>query len=177
MAHHRERGATLVEMAVIFPLLLLVTVSIFEFGLAFKDHHTVTQGVRDGTRMLSAAGDDIDADCTAMERALDTMMASLDVDQVTAIEVFRANADGTQNTADTNRYTYLGGDPRDCANWNGTVAWPPSSRQVVAGSVPLDIVGIRIIYESGWVTGIPPFVGSLTIDRSSISRIEPEVFE
>lgn len=177
MPDRRERGASLVEMAVIFPLLLLVTLAIFEFGLAFRDHLTVTQGVRDGTRMLSAKGDDLDADCVAIEQALDTMLATLDVDQIVEIEVFEANADGTQNTANTNSYTYGGGDPGDCANWSGTVAWPPAGRQVVAGSVPLDIVGLRIVYQSAWATGVPPFTGGYTVDRSSISRIEPEVFE
>lgn len=177
MAHHPERGATLVEMAVIFPLLLLVTISIFEFGMAFKDHLTVTQAVRDGTRMLSAKGDDLDADCAAIERALHTMMATLDVNQISEFQVFEANTNGTQNTANTNSYTYLGGDPNDCANWYATVAWPPGERQVVAGSVPLDIVGLRIVYDTAWATGIPPFTGSFTVDRSSISRIEPEVFE
>jgi len=135
------------------------------------------QGVRDATRMLSAKGDDADADCVAIERLMATVTTTLTIDNIDRVEIFRADTTGNQVAGDTNTYTYLGGDPGLCDSWYGTIAWPPSSRQVVAGSTPLDIVGVRLVYDTQWVTGLPPYSGSYEIDRSTISRIEPEVFE
>jgi Flp pilus assembly protein TadG len=38
----RDRGAALIEAAIIMPVLILVVVVIMEYGLAFKDYLTVS---------------------------------------------------------------------------------------------------------------------------------------
>jgi hypothetical protein len=35
---------------------------------------------------------------------------------------------------------------------------------------------MRIVYQHDWLTGFPPFSGSITIDEQTISRLEPEGF-
>ena len=59
----RNRGATMVEAALIFPLMILLTVSLLELGLAFKDFLTVSFTARDAARVGSLAGNDPEADC------------------------------------------------------------------------------------------------------------------
>ncbi len=45
-----ERGASLVEFAIIAPLLLLLLFGIIEFGLTFNDYQSIRQGAREGAR-------------------------------------------------------------------------------------------------------------------------------
>ena len=46
-----ERGQALLEMAVTLPLLLLVSVSIFEFGRAYQTWQVLTNAAREGARL------------------------------------------------------------------------------------------------------------------------------
>jgi Flp pilus assembly protein TadG len=46
-----ERGAELVEFALTFPLLLLVTLGIIDFGLLFQRYEVLTNAAREGARI------------------------------------------------------------------------------------------------------------------------------
>src|SRR5262249_25451853 len=50
-ARRSERGQSLVETALALPLLLLVSVGIFEFGRAYQTWQVVTNAAREGARM------------------------------------------------------------------------------------------------------------------------------
>lgn len=52
MTHH-HRGAALVELALILPLLLLLTFITTEFGRAVYQYNTITKSMRDAVRYLS----------------------------------------------------------------------------------------------------------------------------
>ena len=45
-----ERGAALVELAIVLPLLLLILVGIIEFGLLFYNQQVLTNSSREGAR-------------------------------------------------------------------------------------------------------------------------------
>ncbi|QFZ84893.1 pilus assembly protein [Variovorax paradoxus] len=49
----RQRGAALIELALITPLLLLLTFITTEFGRAMYEYNTVTKSARDAVRYLS----------------------------------------------------------------------------------------------------------------------------
>lgn len=51
--NHRQRGAALVELALIIPLLLLLTFITTEFGRAVYQYHVLVKAVRDAARYLS----------------------------------------------------------------------------------------------------------------------------
>ena len=46
-----DRGAAIVEVALTLPLLLLVSVGIFEFGRAYQTWQVLTNAAREGARM------------------------------------------------------------------------------------------------------------------------------
>jgi Flp pilus assembly protein TadG len=52
-----ERGAALVEMAVILPVLLLLVFGLIEFSRAFNAKAVVTHASREGVRVLAITGD------------------------------------------------------------------------------------------------------------------------
>ena len=63
-----ERGAALLEVAITLPLLLLVSVGIFEFGRAYQTWQVLTNAAREGARMAVLPGsqpDEVKAVVTA----------------------------------------------------------------------------------------------------------------
>lgn len=54
-AHPRkERGAVIVEFAIVLPILLFMMLATAEFGRAFFQYNTLTKAVRDGARYAAA---------------------------------------------------------------------------------------------------------------------------
>jgi Flp pilus assembly protein TadG len=51
-----ERGAELVEFALVFPLLLLVSLGIIDFGLLFQRYEVLTNAAREGARVSVLPG-------------------------------------------------------------------------------------------------------------------------
>jgi Flp pilus assembly protein TadG len=178
----RQRGATIIEAALVFPLLILIIMGIMEIGLAFKDYLTVSYMSREGARVGALAGNDADADC-AILRGIGTVATQGDLNRITSIQIFKADVNGAQGV--TNYAVFDGGDPNLCNvpaqpsdTWTiNPIGWVATSRQTVVGDEALDIIGVRIIMTHDWVTNFAPFRGSITIDESTITRLEPKVFE
>lgn len=53
MKHRRDRGATLVESALVLPILVLLVFGVVEFGRAYNAQVTVTHAAREGVRELA----------------------------------------------------------------------------------------------------------------------------
>ena len=53
---HPERGAAMVEFAVILPVLLMVLFGIIEFGLAISKAHTIQAAAHEAARVAAVAG-------------------------------------------------------------------------------------------------------------------------
>jgi Flp pilus assembly protein TadG len=51
-----EKGAELIEFALVFPLLLLVVFGIMDFGLLFQRYEAVTNAAREGARIAVLPG-------------------------------------------------------------------------------------------------------------------------
>ena len=51
-----ERGAALLETAITLPLILLVSVAIFEFGRAYQTWQVLTNAAREGARVAVISG-------------------------------------------------------------------------------------------------------------------------
>lgn len=50
---HRERGQSLVEFAIILPVLLLLVLGVVDLGMGFKTYITLTNASREGVRWIS----------------------------------------------------------------------------------------------------------------------------
>jgi len=48
---HSERGAELIEFAVVMPILIFIIAGIFEFGMMFRALEAVTNAAREGARV------------------------------------------------------------------------------------------------------------------------------
>lgn len=120
-----ERGAALLELAMTLPLLLLVSVGIFEFGRCYQTWQVVTNAAREGARLAvlpSANAGNIEARVrTYMQDGQLTNVAgaSVTVDSTGSISIGAANASASVVTV-----TY----PFDFIVLN------PVARLIVAGS-------------------------------------------
>src|SRR3954469_14811189 len=59
-----EEGASLVEFALIAPILFLVLFGLIDFGFIYNDFLSVRQGVRDGARQGAVANFGTQTSCT-----------------------------------------------------------------------------------------------------------------
>ena len=63
-----ERGTALLETAITIPIILLISVGIFEFGRAYQTWQVLTNAAREGAR-VSVLSDKTDGDVEAAVRA------------------------------------------------------------------------------------------------------------
>ncbi len=57
----QDRGAALVEMAIILPLLILLILGLVEFARGYNARITLTHASREGVRVLAISGDPVSA--------------------------------------------------------------------------------------------------------------------
>lgn len=174
-----ERGATLVEAAIVVPLFFLFVFGIVEFGLGFKDWLGLNNATGEATRVAAAAANDIDADKLALAALTDGLVGNM----LPGIQhVVIANPD---DPSEVNTYvpasTACGWTPCPDVAINPTfetdVAWPPTARQVEAPRLPgdpdLDRIKISIRFTHEWLTG---FIGDTsTWTASRVVRVEPQL--
>jgi Flp pilus assembly protein TadG len=67
-----ERGAALIEAAITIPILLLISVGIFEFGRAYQTWQVLTNAAREGARIAVITGT---TDVQVQERVRDYMIS------------------------------------------------------------------------------------------------------
>ena len=164
-----DRGATLVEAAIVLPVFFLLVFGLLEFGFGFKDWLSINHAAREGARVSVAAADDIRADQFALEAFEEGLVASM-IDGVAYVDI--GNADGSI----ANRYvpasTACGWTP--CPNPDDPdfvgFDWPPSARDVVMPDV--DRIKVTVEFKHDYLTG---FIGdSVTWTTSKVMRIEPQ---
>jgi Flp pilus assembly protein TadG len=68
-----ERGAELIEFALVAPILILLIAGIFDFGMMFRTYETVTNAAREGARVGVLPGYEADVN---VEDRVDAYMAS-----------------------------------------------------------------------------------------------------
>ena len=186
-----ERGAALVESAIITPVLMLFLFGIFEFGFAFRDYLTVANATRDGVREVSVAGDVGDADYR-MLRSIRRASAALPDGGLDIVVVFEASgptstvpagcAAGSPASGVCNVYTpaqmgldisFFGcqsiaaGDPVDSPDRH----WCPRDRETSVGT-GLDYIGVYVRGSHEYITGL--FGSSVTFEDQMILKVEPQ---
>ncbi len=178
LGQRNERGATIIEFAVVFPLIIMLVMGIAEFSLAFKDWLTISHASREGARAGATAANDIAADIQVLN-AIEQAVTGGDLTAINNVVV--SDPDGGPSTT----YTYTG-DPT-CA-WvpcpdpyagPNLYDWPyappnylPENRDVTAPSPGRIKVSITLTHQ--WFTGL--FASTSIWTSDTIMRLEPRVF-
>ena len=173
-----ERGATIVEFAVVFPLIIMLVMGIAEFSLAFKDWLTISHASREGARAGATAANDIAADIQVLN-AIEQAVTGGDLQAINNVIV--SDPDGGASTT----YTYTGDptcawvpcpDPHAGPNLYDPPYAPPNylpeTRDVTAPSPGRIKVSITLTHQ--WFTGL--FASTSTWTSDTIMRLEPRIF-
>jgi Flp pilus assembly protein TadG len=77
-----SRGQALVEFALVMPLLLILIISVFEFGRAWNLHQTITDAAREGARTAVVANSSVTA--ASVDSAIGNRIAASGFDPANA---------------------------------------------------------------------------------------------
>jgi Flp pilus assembly protein TadG len=190
----RERGQTLVEFALAFPIFWTVLLGVVEFAFAFNAVLSVNYASRNAALVAAEAGNALGADCVILLQVEQDITAPSSTNRVRRVDIYRTNRAGTvQGTATT--YVRNGGTPTNCTNTDGTPytlpytrtanGYPEAGRCNVQAGCPaysplparsqVDVVGVKIEYDHAWVTPLHSFLGqgpNFAVDRSNAMRME-----
>ncbi|HEY7590578.1 MAG TPA: TadE family protein [Candidatus Limnocylindrales bacterium] len=166
----RERGQSLVELAISMPVFLLLLLGMLEFGFAFTHHLTLEYATREGARTGAAlANGSAEVSCSstpnvddyviaAVQRVLTSPGSQVSVSQVSQIAIYRSSATGTELTV--NLWVPGTGPTVDGEvlqfTRSGATNWSPCSRN--NGNNP-DSIGVRISYRYRYVTPMGSLMG------------------
>jgi len=191
-----DRGAVLVELALVTPLLFTLLIGIFEFGQAWRERAALHSGVRSAMRIVTNSGADRQADKFALQSFIAIMSQSKAL-TIQKVVIYKAsNADGspldssclTSNTPSAayscNVYTSTQlNNPLLGFNFTGTTdcspastawdyLWCPLSRISTQGDEP-DYVGVYVVASYKSSTGLLP--STVTFTDRAVARIDPKV--
>lgn len=181
-----ERGAALVEMAFVLPVLFLLIFGAVEYGLMFKERLTIASAASSAGRTGATMGTREEADIRILEALEAGLYDQVDEAVLIEVKIFRADNNGGM-TSDVNTYQYdpivLPGckwnpcpDP-GVSGWGFGGTWTPDLRdtELNPGGGGLDVLGVEITYHHNAVTNL-----FSTLDRNfaerALVRLEPDVF-
>jgi len=185
----RERGAALVEMAVVLPLLMLLIFGIIEFGLLFRERLTIASAASSSARTGATMGTRPDADLAILQALEAGLYNQADPSVLIRVDIFLANPVTGQKTGSYNRYTYVSTnvsckwdpcpDPSLGPVTYGTPSlWgDPIVRNVTLdpNGTGLDVLGVEIVYHHSAITNLIPLIERDITERALV-RLEPNVF-
>lgn len=176
----REKGATMVEFAFIFSLLMMIAIGTFEMGMALRDWLSVSIATREGARVAASAANYEAADCVILEATAGALQ-SFRSGSISFADIYRSDANGTFPSGNptlvaTYRPAGSGDTPVPaCPFWTAHSIgsnWRPVDRVSTTGSDPYWI-GVRLRYSHEWYTGFLWWSGTTSWTDSSVFKIEP----
>jgi Flp pilus assembly protein TadG len=171
----RERGQTLVEFALAFPLFFLLLLFIIEFALLFNATLGVNFATRNSSLMAAEAGSNPWADCAILQQVEKDVTAPLSTALIKTVTIFKTDRAGKEMSSKV-QMAYDRNNSMTCAGPSGTITVPYSLSattpnntypattaarcDVLAGClvgtayVPLDSIGVKILYSYRYHTPI-----------------------
>ncbi|MGA7098454.1 MAG: TadE/TadG family type IV pilus assembly protein [Acidimicrobiia bacterium] len=175
---HGERGASLVEAAILIPLLLLLAIGLSEVGFLVVDYLTVTNTAREGARTGAAAANFDDGTTTADDlilEAVEEAACNLTFGSLTEVRIFKADINGDPVPGQINDYSPHSAlacdNPANSLVCDNGCPWAPSSRDRVPPD--LDVLGVEITFTHDDVTGLFPFP-TVNWTETAVMQIEPD---
>lgn len=179
-----ERGAAMVEFAIVVPLIVMLVFGALEFGLAFKARLSYSHAVAGAARIGSVVGTDDEADFAILQAVEAGLSGAVDPSSIDQVVIYKANADGSMSLS-RNYYSYNPvtackwdpcPDPDNFVAYGSPGNWPPSARVTTLIPQP-DVIGVQIQFTHEWVTNVLPMMSSPAhwADDARM-RMEPDVY-
>jgi hypothetical protein len=193
-------------MAIAAPLLILLVFGILEFGLAFQDRLTVSNGTQSAGRVAAALGNNEDADIATLQAVEQSLgiLPNAGGNVIKHVQIWKSNGSGAilgggcgsagSGTANCNWYVYTPTvDPNVCdwtpcpdpskPGWSYGGGFIPANRDVTLDDDGLDVVGVTVLFSHNWLTGVLPIgdvvctsTGTNCWADTALFRLEPQNF-
>ena len=184
----REEGQSLVEFALVLPILMLVVVGLIEFAFMLNARNAVEFASRDGS-MLAAEGGNIDGtDCVVLDRVDRDIVSPATQIRISQVTIYWSDKNGAQIGNNANVYDRSGSTT--CNFGSGpsiTVPYTLSQANYTYGSrcdvyagcggshTGVDMVGVKVTYQHRWLTSIAQWAGQfVTFAVTTATRMEPQ---
>lgn len=169
----RDRGAVVVEAAVITPLFLTVVIGIIEFGSVYKDQLAITSAVRAGARMASSEPR-VATFATDAVNQVAREGSALTMANIQSLWVYKADSGGYASGSD---FTSCPSATCDQFTWSPATSsfvqssgtWVFTNQDACTGEE--DSVGIYLAYRHPSVTQL--FFTTLTLTSHTVMVLEP----
>lgn len=176
-----DRGVSLTELALLMPLLLILAIGTFEYGMLFRDTLVVSTAAREAGRVAASSANYGDADCVILEAASGALQ-SLQTGTTAEVHIYKSDANGSippDNDAFMRRYRpavpmepgLIACGTSDWIQLSPGSSWDPVDRVNDAGSA--DWIGVRVRYIHDFQLNVLWFDGTQTLDDDAVFRIEP----
>lgn len=141
----REHGQSLVEFALLIPVLMIFVVAVIDFGKALFTYQVITNAAREGARRAAVA-DELASDSVVRAAIVQSLAPVAGADKVTWEAV---NADGScPAPAPTAGYVVVCG-----TGWSGT----PNAQPDAVVRIQMDYAPILLGNFVGWAAGSKTF--------------------
>ena len=172
MRRRLERGATLIETALVLPLLILLAIGLSETGFAVVDWLAVSNAAREGARVGSAAGANPTADQLILS-VVGQASCALHGGDLKQVRIFKVDDAGNLVGNSENVYTPASINcSLKTSSWTKVKEnWPAATRNNKVGN--LDRVAVEVTFEHSSVTGLMPLFEG-TFSDTAVMRIEPD---
>jgi Flp pilus assembly protein TadG len=183
-----QRGQSLVEFALVFPIFFVLLMGLIEFGLVFNALLSINFASRDASLIAAEAGNAVGSDCVILKKVEDAISAPSSTSRVTEVRIYNADKNGAQIGGQVNVYARSGSTP--CTLPSGAWTAPYSLttggyletnrcnfQAGCSGSGGVDTIGVKITYHYTWFTPMGSFIGlgatDYTMVESNVMRMEP----
>jgi TadE-like protein len=171
-----ERGAVLVETAILIPVIILITFGLIEFSSAYQSASVATGAVRAAARTASAEAL-LPTFATDAATAAATALHTVGATEPQVLWIYRANASGLPESGGfTNCTTHC-----ISYNWNSTTKTFDTSTpggggwlyntQNACNSASWDSVGVYVKLNHKYITKL--FGSSIDLTDHAVFRLEP----
>lgn len=176
-----DRGASLVEVSIILPLLLALAIGLAEIGFLVVDYITVSNAARSGARTGSAAADDPSADDFILN-VVEEAACNLRFGNLERVTIYKPESDGSKpadlnlinvhehNGVDTSTLLCQS-DAHALTPATGCCPWSSTTRVRVPPN--FDTLGVEVEFSYSGVTGLLP-LPTITWRETAIMQIEPD---
>jgi len=171
------------ETAIVLPMLLMLAIGLTEIAMLVIDQMAVANAAREGARVGAAAGQytsgSIDADDLIL-RSVEQAACHIDNGKLVRVTIYEADAAGDlpADLSKVNAYAApISGSLNCTASGSTTLTcetscpWLPANRNN-AMPTPANL-GVLVEFEHNPVTGLFPFVSTLSLSDRAVMRIEP----
>jgi Flp pilus assembly protein TadG len=180
---NRQRGQSLVEFAMVLPIMAVMLCAVLEFGMAFDADLTLSAASREGARIGATIGNDgtrgVCPDATAQATVDPAIIASVQASLTNAgfdlagvnVTIYLANATGGSTGTET-RWVWNTTSHSFVANGG---AWPACGRHDGSfGGGIYDSIGVRVDYTYHSKTGLLAlFSSGYSMTETTVMPIGP----